>query len=108
VAGGSGSGLLSVVDVDIVNKREARPTTQRIEALDTTTVVGGDAHNDALRMSRKPHLWVPNGVATWERMHTRGVAGVMKVDTATQDEVGIMPWSLTLGFYKSTEPRMRN
>jgi hypothetical protein len=32
----------------------------------------------------------------------------MKVDTATQDEVGIMPWSLTLGFYKSTEPRMRN
>ena len=106
--GGSGSGLLSIVDVDIVNKREARPTTQRIEALDTTTVVGGDTHNDALRMSRKPHSWVPNGVATWERMHTRGVAGVMKVDTATQDEVGIMPWSLTLGFYKSTEPRMRN
>jgi hypothetical protein len=106
----SSHGGLRMVDVDIPHKGAARPTANRIGAADTVTLVAGDTHNDALRRSRKPTAgWVPAGVATtWERMHARGVASVMDVDAVTRDEVGIMPWSLTLGFYKSTEPHMRN
>lgn len=96
------SGGLLMVDVDIPNKGHLRPTADRIDVGDTIAITSDSSHNATLRLSRSAAVdWVAVGGITniSPRIHSRGVGHVIQITPCFREEVGIMPWSLTLGLY---------
>jgi hypothetical protein len=97
----SSSGGILMVDVDIPNKGPFRPTTDRIDVGDTIAVTSAMSHNATLRLSRAAKAFVAEGATSSisPRIHSRGVGHVIEITPRFREEVGIMPWSLTLGLY---------
>jgi hypothetical protein len=98
----SHGGMLGV-DVDIPDVSFARPTAARIQTGQRVAIVAGDTHNTTLRKSLQTMRWIGDGVVatTDNRVHGIGSAYVENIQAVHREEVGMMPWSLTLGFYTS-------
>jgi hypothetical protein len=99
------SGGLLMVDIDVPHMTGSRPTADRVAVTDTVVITSASTHNDALRQSRTAAMLVQSGTTTvmGGRMYARGVASVQDITRVFCEQVGIMPWTITLGFYKGVQ-----